>query len=129
MMWAGPSARSEKGVRMLYDTDVLVWFFRGNAKAVSEIQKDRDRKISVVSYMELLQGARNKTELKQIKKFLHDYAFEMVPLTENMGLRAAIYMEEYVLSSKLYMGDALIAAAAVEEQLTLCSGNANPDIS
>ena len=108
---------------MLFDTDVLIWVFRGNAKAARLIESAEDRNISVVSYMELLQGARDKEEVRTIKRFLVDFGFGMTPLTENIGYRASIYMEEYGLKAGMCMGDALLAATAVENQLALCTGN------
>ena len=108
---------------MLFDTDVLICVFRGNAKAGKLIEAAEERLVSVVSYMELLQGARDKREVRTIKQFLVDCGFETVPLTENIGYRASIYMEEYGLKAGLCMADALLAATAVERQVVLCSGN------
>ena len=51
----------------------------------------RDRKISVVTCMELVQRSRNRAELREIKSFLSDFGFEILPLSENVGHRAAIY--------------------------------------
>ena len=45
---------------MLFNTDVLIWALHGSAKAAKEIDKDDNRFISAVNYMELMQGARNK---------------------------------------------------------------------
>jgi len=108
---------------MLFDTDVLIWLFRGNLKALRVIQSDNDRRISVVTYMELLQGARNQQELKNIKNLLIEFNIGIVPLSENTGYRASIYMEEYVLKTTLYLADALIAGTAVEDGFILCTGN------
>lgn len=108
---------------MLFDTDVLIWVFRGNAKAAGRVEESRDRRISVVTLMELLQGARNRREVRLIKDFLGDFGFETVPLTENVGHRAVVYMEEHVLKSGLRMADALIAATAVESNIALLSGD------
>ena len=74
--------------------------------------------------MELLQGAKNKTQHKIIKEFLSDFGFTVLPLTENIGHRAAIYIEEYALSCRIRAGDALVAATAVENNLSLVSSNA-----
>jgi hypothetical protein len=109
---------------MLFDTDVLTWVLRGNVKAARAVDECAQRSLSVVTYMELLQGARNKAEIRAIKAFLADIRFTAIPLTENIGHRASIYMEEYVLTDSLRMADALIAATAIEAQQPLLSGNA-----
>lgn len=108
---------------MLFDTDVLIWVFRGNHEAAKILERSDQRHLSIVTYMELLQGSRDRHEVKTIKGFLADYAFRMAPLTENIGHRAAIYMEEYGLKVAMCMADALVAATAVEMQWTLCTGN------
>jgi predicted nucleic acid-binding protein len=46
-----------------------------------------------------------------------------LPITENIGHRASIYIEEYTLSSGIRSGDAIIAATAVENNLILASSN------
>ena len=109
---------------MLFDTDVLIWVLRGNAKAAQAVDKCAQRSLSVVTYMELLQGARNKAEIRAIKSFLADMRFAALPLTENIGHRASIYMEEYVLAEFMSMADALIAATAIEANEGLITGNA-----
>jgi len=109
---------------MIFDTDVLIWCFRGNERAAAAIKEELEREISAVSLMELLQGARSKEEQKLIGKFLRDLSFSILPLSENIGHRACIYVEEYCLKGGLQMADALIAASAVEYRKTLCSGNA-----
>jgi predicted nucleic acid-binding protein len=108
---------------MLFDTDILIWFFRGNEKAARTLEDCDQRHISVVSYLELLQGAKNKAEIKLIRGFLKDFGFVLLPLTENIGHRASVYMEEYCLRIQLCLADALIAATAVENNLTLLTGN------
>lgn len=57
------------------------------------------------------------------KNFLVDFGFSVLPLTENIGHRATVYMEEYAMNSGLRAGDSLIAATAVENDLLLNSGN------
>jgi predicted nucleic acid-binding protein len=108
---------------MLFDTDVLIWLLRGNAKAAGAVDDAESKAISVVTYMELLQGARDKREMKAIKSFLTDLQIVALPLTENIGHRASIYMEEYSLSVAISMADALIAATAVENHEVLLTGN------
>jgi predicted nucleic acid-binding protein len=109
---------------MIFDTDVLIWCLRGNSRAAKVIEMADSRAISVVSYMELIQGARDRRELGLIRSFLKDVGFQMLPLTEAIGHRAAVYMEEYALKSALALADALLAGTAVESHEALCSGNA-----
>lgn len=108
---------------MIIDTDVLIWNFRGNMKAARALDDAQERAISVVTYMELLQGARDKREVRSIQAFLAERLFRMLPLTENVGHRASIYMEEYGLSGGISMADALVAATAVEQRDVLLTAN------
>ena len=108
---------------MIFDTDILIWVQRGNLKAAKLIEKHTERYLSVQTYMELLQGARNKGHHKIIKDFIYEFQFSILPLTENIGHRALIYVEEFALSSNMRAGDAIIAATAVENNSALTSSN------
>jgi len=109
---------------VIFDTDIFIWIQRGNQKAATLIDKETERYLSVMSYMELLQGAYNKIHHQYIKDFLSSYGFIVLPFSENIGHRAAIYIEEYGLSSGIRAGDAIIAATAIENNMPLASGNA-----
>ena len=108
---------------MLFDTDILVWIQRGNYRAAALVDREENRFISVLTYMELLQGAREKRQHEHILDFLSEYSFRILPLSENIGHRAAVYVEEYSLSHGLRAGDAIIAATATDNNLTLCTSN------
>jgi predicted nucleic acid-binding protein len=108
---------------MIFDTDIFIWAQRGNEKAARIMEKAEDRFLSIQTYMELMQCAKNKTQHKYVKDFLSSFGFIVLPFTENIGHRASIYIEEYTLSSGLRSGDAIIAATAVENNLTLASSN------
>ena len=81
------------------------------------------REIAVVSCMELLRGARDKKELRELKSFLSEFHFRVLPLSENIGRRAALYIEQFCLRIDMSISDALIAATAVEFGLPLATGN------
>ena len=109
---------------MIFDTDVFIWVQHGKAKAARLIEKDPERCLSVQTYMELLQGAKNRRQHDYTKGFLKDFGFRTLPFTENIGHRAAVYIEEYSLSHGLRAGDAVIAATAAENDLVLCTADA-----
>jgi len=109
---------------MIFDTDIFIWVQRGSEKAASLMQRVENKFLSVQTYMELLQCAQNKTQHKYVKDFISSINFMVLPLTENIGHRASIYIEEYTLSSGLRSGDAIIAATAVENNMALVSSNA-----
>jgi predicted nucleic acid-binding protein len=108
---------------MLFDTDVIIWMLRGNERAAKRIDEEKIREVSVVSYMELIKGAKDKQELLLIRRYLNDLGFRIIPINENISHRAMIYMEEHSLKSGIDMADALIAATAIEATLTLCTAN------
>lgn len=108
---------------MIFDSDVLIWFFRGNEGAKKIVRGNIPFSISAVSYMELLQGALNKQELLGIKKFLEKSETKIIPMNEEITHRAMEYVENYALSDSMELADALIASTAIENNETLCTAN------
>ena len=108
---------------MIFDTDVMIWAFRGNPRALKAIDDASSRAISAVTYMELLQGVRNKDEMREMKRFLSKLSFSTLPITANISNRATAIKEETALRSDLGVCDALIFATACETGETLLSGN------
>jgi len=109
---------------VVFDSDIFIWFFRGDEGARELLNMDEDIAISIITYMEIIQGARDKGHLAYLLRFLrNEIVCRVLPTTENISYRAAIYVEDYVLSHNLQFGDALIAATAVEYGLSLYSSN------
>jgi predicted nucleic acid-binding protein len=108
---------------MLIDTDVLIWMMRGHAGAAQRLQSISTWRISAVTYMELAQGCRNKQELAQIKKGLMQRQTEILPINTSISNRAMQLIEAYALSHSLQLGDALIAATALEHGLIVLTAN------
>jgi len=109
---------------MLFDTDIFIWVQRGNEKAARVVNRSQQRFISVFSYMELIQSAKDGEQLRRTRDFISALDFVVLPLTEDIGHRALIYLEQYTLSHGLRAGDAIIAATASENNMVLISGNA-----
>jgi len=108
---------------VLVDSDVLIWTLRGNPKALAHIQSLTDWHISAVSYMELAQGCRNKTELKAMQKAFKSTSSDVLPITTGISDMACQLVETYALTHSLYMADALIAATAISYSLPVLTGN------
>lgn len=108
---------------MLVDTDVLIWHLRGYPQATRRLDQLNPLTLSAVSYLELLQGMRNKAELAAVKKMLGLRRATIWPLTEAITQRAIELMEMLTLSHGLQMGDALIAATALDQKRPLITGN------
>jgi hypothetical protein len=68
--------------------------------------------------------AKNSQQHHTTSDFLSRLGFGVLPLTEAIGHRALVYVEEYALAHGLRAGAAVIAATAVENNLTLVSSNA-----
>jgi predicted nucleic acid-binding protein len=109
---------------VIFDTDVIIWALRGNRRAAEAIDLADELALSVISYMELIKGARDKADLRATQDFIRVFAFAILPVSEDISHRARVYVEEYALKSNLGIPDALIAATAVERGLHLCTGNA-----
>ena len=109
---------------MLIDSDVLIWMTRGHVGAATRLQALLPWRISVVTYMELAQGCRNKSELEQAKKGLTLCQTEILPISETISSQAMQLIDRYALSHGLQLGDALIAATALEHGLTVLTANA-----
>jgi predicted nucleic acid-binding protein len=108
---------------LIIDTDVLIWYLRGNKNAQKVINANIPFKISVINYMELLHGLRNKKEYSTLQKCLRNWSIEIIQINENISSRAMYYVEDYCLSHSMEAGDAIIAATALEYRENLLTAN------
>lgn len=76
-----------------------------------------------MTYIELAQGCRDKSELARLKKGLAAHRTEVVPVTPAISQRAAMLIDELALSHGLRLADALIGATALEQGTTLLTAN------
>jgi predicted nucleic acid-binding protein len=108
---------------MIIDTDVIIWYMRGNEKAYKAIESASSFLLSVVTYMELVQGMRSKNELNSLRKALHSWNAKMLYISEEISSKALFYVEQHFLSHSLQLADALIGATAVAHGLPILTGN------
>ncbi|MEA3285933.1 MAG: type II toxin-antitoxin system VapC family toxin [Candidatus Marinimicrobia bacterium] len=108
---------------MLVDTDVLIWYLRGNGKAREIIDGLPSLSISVVTYMELVQGMRNKRELTELRRALRDWKAKIVYINEEISSKAMFLVERHFLSESMQLADALIASTALTNGMPVLTGN------
>ena len=108
---------------MIIDTDVLIWYMRGNERAYQFIEKLQTFNISVITYMELVQGMRNKNELNSLRKALHVWNTKILYISEEISAKAMFLVEQHYLSHSVQLADALIGATAIHYGLPLVTGN------
>lgn len=108
---------------MLIDTDVIIWYMRGNTKALDELEKHKNFSISVVTYIELVQGMRNKKELISLRKALKSWNCKIIYITEEISSKAMFYVELHYLSHSMQIADALIGATAASYGIQLLTGS------
>jgi len=109
---------------MLVDTDVLIWVSRGNKKAIEYLDHIEQIFISDVTYMELIQGAKNKYEANSIDKTLKNMNVRRLPIKQSISDIAVSLVRIYFHSHSMQLADALIAATAMHHNIELTSGNA-----
>ena len=108
---------------MIVDTDVLIWYLRGNENAQKVIAANIPFRISVINYLELLQGMRDKRELQILQKHLTKWSTEIIQIDGSISSRAMFLMEDYCLSHSMELGDAIIAATVLESREILLTAN------
>ena len=108
---------------MIIDTDILIWYMKGNKKAFDLIENTRSFYISVVTYMELVQGMRNKNELNELRKALREWNSKILYINEDISTKAMFLIERHYLSHSLEIADSLIASTAIVNALPLITGN------
>ena len=108
---------------MIIDTDVLVWYMKGNEKAYREIGNTDNFFISVITYMELIQGMRNREELDSLRKALRLWNAKILYISEDISVKAMFYVEQRFLSHSLQLADALIGATAAAYSMPILTAN------
>lgn len=106
----------------LINTDVLIDVSKGSTSAVNFLAGLTGTiSISRISATELIVGARDKRDQLAIEDFISHYRIR--ELRGSTGIKGYNLLIDYTLSHGLTIMDALIAATAIEHDLTLVSKN------
>jgi len=110
---------------MIFDTDVLIWYFRGNQKAREFIAgvPYRERQVSSLCIMELVQGCRDRQEQRAVKEFIRENIAGVIHPNEDISGKAIALLEGHASADGLRTIDALVAATALREDVTFVTAN------
>lgn len=110
---------------LIFDSDVVIWMLRRHPKAVrfARTIDPAERNVSVVSYLEVLRGCRNRLEANDFKEFMEEWFTEVIPLKAEIGDSAVLLMAQFALSHHPGVDDMLIAATGLDRKETVATGN------
>jgi len=108
---------------LILETDILIWYLRGNEKAKNIVEDNIPFSISVVTYMEIIQGMKNKEEFKLFQKQMLRWNTKIIQIDQEISSRAMFYVQEYSLSHSMMLADSLIAATVVQNSEILITAN------
>lgn len=107
---------------LMFDTDVLVDYLRGQPKAIKYLEGIKGPVyISVLTVAELYAGVRGKTEEKLLEQFLE--AFQILDAEMQIAVQGGLYRRDYGKSHGVGLADAMIAATAERADATLVTLN------
>jgi predicted nucleic acid-binding protein len=104
----------------LVDTNVFSKIFKGDSK-VKNFVESLDAAVDATIYIECLQGSKSNQEKRFIKNYLIN--FPVLLITPDISERAVDLIDTYSNSFGLLLPDALIAATALENDLTIVTYN------
>ncbi len=104
-------------IKPVFDTNILIDALCNVDDAKEEIERYSHIYISVITWMEVLAGAKNKRQEKIIRDFLA--TFELIELDENVR-EAAINIRK---KQKIKLPDAIILASAQSQNTILVTRN------
>jgi len=108
---------------VLLDTNILIEIFKKTPSFIDQIRiiGVNNITISKMSIFEMILGALNKRELKEINSFLSK--FSQININEQISDKTFELLNKYRLSHGLFINDAIIAATCLEYQIPLYTLN------
>ena len=108
---------------ILCDTNILIEFYKDTKTVIYELHKigQQSLAVSVITQAELYLGAINRLELQKIRQ--HISLLSVIPIDSSVCMQFISLMEQYSLSHKLTIPDALIASTALVHKMEIYTLN------
>jgi predicted nucleic acid-binding protein len=104
-------------MKALFDTNILIDYLNGVEASETELNRYRERLISVVTWMELLIGGRDDEETSVIELFLRD--FRVIEISRSIAREAVDIRRAH----RIRLPDAIVWASARSESALLVTRN------
>lgn len=107
-------------IKTLADTNIFVAILRGDSRLKDVVEGPRYA-INTIVYLELIQGAKNKLEVRKIEEYLA--AYELIHFDLDVSRRSIDLIRAYSPSHGLMLPDAVIAATCLINDFSLLTFN------
>ena len=107
-------------IEYLIDANIFFRIFK-NDLLVKQLVENLDAGICATVYIECLQGSKSNKDKRDIQLYLDN--FSLLQITPDISARAIDLIITYSNSHGLLLADALIAATALENDLTVVTYN------
>ncbi len=104
-------------MKAVFDTNILIDYLNGLTQAKRELENHTTCVISVITWMEVLVGAKNQDEEAVIKSFLN--GFEVIDISSSIREKAVTIRK----NMRLRLPDAVILATAKHLEVPLVTRN------
>lgn len=104
-------------MKAFVDTNILIDYLAGVSKAKKELALYSEVHVSLITWMEILVGAKDEDEEKEIKNFL--LSFKVCEISQNIAERSVKIRKDL----KVRLPDAIVLASAEELGLLLVTRN------
>ncbi len=111
-------------MKHLIDADIMIDLSRNHPNAIDFFQRKvyaEEVRLSLFTEMELVQGVRNKKELKELRTFLAQ--FDRTTIVDAHILKDMEIQQEYFLSHGIGILDSILAGTAIVNHWKLVSRN------